>query len=545
VVAIKKKILKIYIMKKIYTCFFILTVLLSSCSSKKKEIKLEKPNVIFISVDDLNDWVGFLGGHSQAITPNLDKLAAEGVLFTNAHCSQAVCTASRNSLLSGIHPTTSGWYAATAAMRTNYDSVMADHMMLPEYFKANGYNTYAAGKVFHDGITDHPTHTDDYWTEYAPAFWKNMEPHIKKAGFGYRGTMFYPFPKDGGQLVQLYGEDTINNYYKSRNRFYSLCGGPLAPEDIPEKGMYDEQIANWAINKLNEKQDKPLFMAVGFIRPHVPYTAPQKYFDMYDINEIELPEVPEDEFNDIPMMGKSIAYGRSPNGDYYEVMRKKEILPELVHAYLACVTFVDEQIGKVLDAVENSPNGKNTIVVLWSDHGQHLSEKRHFRKQALWEESTRVPLIIKLPGDVSAGEKSNQVVSLLDLYPTLVDLCNLPSLPKLEGLSLAPILEDTKTTRTEPVLSTWYFKNHAIRSNNWRYIQYRDGSEELYDEINDPGEHINLANDPQYASIIEEHKKWLPKHNAIPAGKTKWTGDNLDRHIEEWIKKDSIPYWLR
>lgn len=522
----------------------IIFVLFSGCSSSKNEIKLEQPNVLFISVDDLNDWISPLGGHSQAITPNLDALTEKGMLFTNAHCSQAVCTASRNSVLSGIHPSTSGWYASTAAMRTNYDSVMANHMMLPEYFKANGYDTYATGKVFHDGITDHPTHTDDYWTEYSPSFWKNMEPHIKANGFGYRGIMFYPFPKNGGQLVQLYGEDTINNYYKSRNRFYSLCGGPLSDEDIPEKGMYDEQIANWAINKINEKHDKPFFLAAGFIRPHVPYTAPQKYFDLYDKDSIEVPVVPDDEFADIPMMGKSIAFGRCPDGDWYTVSRKEEILPELVHAYLACVSFVDDQIGKLLDAVEKSPNGKNTIVVLWSDHGQHMGEKRHFRKQALWEESTRVPLIIKVPGEINGGEKTNQVVSLLDLYPTLVDLCNLPMLSKLGGKSLVPILEDVETTREEPVLSTWYYKNHAIRSNNWRYIQYRDGSEELYNHLTDPGEHINLASDPKYADIIEAHKKWLPKNNAMPAGKTEYTGDKLDRNIEKWIKTDSIPFWL-
>jgi arylsulfatase A-like enzyme len=532
-------------MKRNLVLLIIPIIFLASHSGKSKKNNQKKPNVIFISIDDLNDWISPLNGHSQAITPNLDKLCQQGLLFTNAHCSQAVCTASRNSLLSGIHPTTSGWYASTEDMRLNYDSVMADHMMLPEYFKANGYNTYATGKVFHNGISDHPDHTDDYWTEYSPSFWSNMEPNIKKAGFGYRGAMFFPFPKDGGQLVQLYGEDTINNYYKNKNRFYSLCGGPLAPEDIPEKGMYDEQIANWAINKLNERQDKPFFMAVGFIRPHVPYTAPQKYFDLYNIDSLEIPAVPDNEFEDIPMMGKSIAYGPSPRGDWFEVTQKKEILPELVQAYLACVTFADDQIGKVLEALENSPYSNNTIVVLFSDHGQHLGEKRHFRKQALWEEATQMPLIIKIPGQASKGKQCTKAVSLLDLYPTLVDLCNLPKDKKLEGNSLVPLIDNPNESWDKPVLSTWYYKNHAIRSNNWRYILYRDGGEELYDEINDPGEHVNLAKDPKYADIIMMHKKYLPKTDALPVGKTKWEGDNLDRQIERWIKNDSIPMWLR
>lgn len=530
-------------MRKI-ALYIVVSIFLTFCTTSKKEIKLDKPNVLFISVDDLNDWVGFLDGHSQAITPNLDKLTKQGVLFTNAHCSQAVCTASRNSLLSGIHPVNSGWYASTKANEITYDSVMADHYMLPEYFKENGYNTYATGKVYHNGISDYKDKKDDYWTDYSPSFWGGMEPHIKEAGFGYRGWMFYPFTKDGGQLVQLYGEENIRDNYMSHNRFYALCGGPLSEEEIPEKGMYDEQIANWAVNKINEKHDDPFFLAVGFIRPHVPFTAPQKYFDMYDKDSILVPEVPDDEFNDIPMMGKSIAYGRSPGGDWYEVNRKEEILPELVHAYLACVTFVDEQIGKVLEAIENSEHADNTIVVLWSDHGQHLGEKRHFRKQALWEESTKVPLIISVPGEINGDTKSNETVSLLDLYPTLVDLCNLPDLPKLGGQSLVPLLEDPSATREEPVLCTWYYKNHAIRSKDWRYIQYRDGTEELYNHTTDPGEHINLAYDPQYADVIAEHKKWLPKYNAIPAGKSEWKGDKLDRRIIEWTKNDSIPYWL-
>ncbi|CAH8284107.1 arylsulfatase A-like enzyme [Mariniflexile fucanivorans] len=524
---------------------FISIFFLTNCSSSKKNKTIEKPNVLFISVDDLNDWEGALLANPQVKTPNMDKLFGQGVLFTNAHCSQAVCTASRNSLLSGMHPTTSGWYSSTQNMRKNYDTVMANHKMLPEHFKNNGYNTYAAGKVFHDGESDYPDKTDNFWTAYAPHFWNGMEKHIKENGFGYRGNMFYPFPKGGGQLVQLYGEDNINENYKDTNRFYSLCGGPLEKEDIPKEGMYDEQIANWAINKLNESQEKPFFLAVGFIRPHVPYTAPKKYFDLYPIEDIIVPEVPENEMEDIPMMGKAIAYGYTPKGGWGDVSAKKEILPELVQSYLACVSFVDDQIGKVIDALEKSPHAKNTIIVLWSDHGQHLGEKRHFRKQALWEEATRVPLFFKVPNNKSNGQKSSQVVSLLDIYPTLTELCNLPKLPKLEGVSLVPLINSPEKKEDRAVLTTWYYKNHAVRSNDWRYIHYRDGGEELYNHKTDPGEHINLANNPDYAEIIEVHKKWLPKYDAIPAGSKTWKGDSLDKLIQEWVEKDSIPLWLK
>ena len=517
-----------------------------SSSTKKKElIKKQRPNVLFISVDDLNDWEGALMGNNQVKTPNMDKLFSEGVLFTNAHASQPVCTASRNSLLSGIDPTVSGWYSSTSNMRKNYDTVMANHKMLPEYFKDSGYNTYAAGKVFHSGESDFPKKTDDYWTAYSPHFWNNMEPNIKANGYGYKGTMFYPFPEGGGQLVQLYGQDTINNYYKENNRFYSLCGGPLEDEDIPKDGMYDEQIAKWAINKIDSIQDKPFFLSVGFIRPHVPYTAPKKYFDLYPIEDIVVPEVPENEFEDIPMMGKSIAYGYTPNGGWADVTAKKEILPELVQSYLACISFVDDQIGKVVEALEKSPYADNTIIVLWSDHGQHLGEKKHFRKQALWEETTRVPLFFKVPNNVSNGQRSGQVVSLLDIYPTITELCDLPRLPKLGGESLIPLIESPASKTDRAVLSTWYYKNHAVRSNDWRYIQYRDGGEELYNHKIDPGEHTNLANNPKYTDVIAAHKKWLPTYDAIPAGSTEWKGDNLDRRIEEWKTNDSIPVWLK
>lgn len=516
-----------------------------NCNSFSKDITNRKPNVLFISVDDLNDWEGALLENSQAITPNMDKLFDEGVLFTNAHCSQPVCTASRNSIISGIHPSSSGWYASTKSMRKNYDSVMKDHMMLPEFFKANGYNTYAVGKVFHSGESDFPDKTDDFWTEYAPHFWNNMEPHIKENGYGYRGMMFYPFPKNGGQLVELYGKDSINEYYRETNRFYSLCGGPLEDEDIPKEGMYDEQIANWAINKLNEKQDKPFFLSVGFIRPHVPYTAPKKYFDLYPIENIKVPEVPDDEFKDIPIMGKAIAYGYTPKGGWSDVSSKKEILPELVQSYLACISFVDDQIGKLTRTLENSPNGKNTIIVLWSDHGQHLGEKRHFRKQALWEEATRVPLYFKVPKNKMNGQRSEQVVSLLDIYPTLTELCNLPQVSQLEGKSLASLIDTPDKKNDRSILTSWYYKNHAVRSNDWRYIHYRDGGEELYNHKTDPGEHINLAGNPEYASVIEAHKKWLPKHDALPAGSTEWKGDKLNERIQEWVTNDSIPLWLR
>ncbi len=516
--------------------FFLLPLILVGCKLSNTPPNIKQPNVLFISIDDLNDWIGGLNGNPQVKTPNMDKLFEEGVLFTNAHCSQAVCTASRNSLLSGLHPVTTGWYSSTSAMRETYNQVMGEHKMLPQFFKDNGYKTLAVGKIFHQGVSDYKDRTADFWDEIAPNY--KVPKDLKDRGDGYGGTKFYPFPKEGSQIVNHYGKDFANGH--------SLCYGALDRDDMPEGKMFDELISEWAVDKLNEDYEKPFFMAVGFVRPHVPYTAPKEFFDLYDLDKIKIPEFPEDEMADIPNMGKSIAFGTIKTGDHYAVTHLSDnYWKEMVYGYLACVSFVDHELGKVLKALEHSKYADNTIVVLWSDHGQHLGEKKHWRKQALWEESTRVPLFFKLPGKQNAGMKSENAVSLLDIYPTLVELCGLPTAPKLEGNSLTPLINNPKKEWDKPVLSTWYYKNHSVRSNNWRYIKYRDGSEELYDHVKDPGEHNNLAADAAYADVIAKLQKSLPVTDALPAGKTEWTGDNLDRRLKSWVKNDSIPLWLR
>ena len=520
------------IMRIVWVVILTVVLLITGCTQKQNKM----PNVLFISIDDLNDWTGALKGHPQVITPNLDRLCEQGLLFTNAHCSQAVCTASRNSLLSGIHPSKSGWYGSTSAMVETYDQVMQDHKMLPQYFKDNGYKTMAVGKVFHKGVSDYEERTGDFWDTVAPTYKVPMD--LKDRGDGYGGTHFYPFPKEGSQIVNHYGKEFRSGH--------SLCYGALDREDMPEGKMFDELISEWAVDQLNKDHEKPFFLAVGFVRPHVPYTAPKEYFDLYNLDEIVIPEVPDDEMTDIPVMGKSIAFGTIKIGDHQAVVNLSDSYwKELVYGYLACVSFVDDQAGKVIEALENSKYADNTIVVLWSDHGQHMGEKKHWRKQALWEESTRVPLFFKIPGQKTRGLTSKRVVSLLDIYPTLVDLCDLPANSKLDGNSLVPLIHNPDLEWEKPVLSSWYYKNHSVRSENWRYIQYRDGSEELYDHLEDPGEHRNLASDPEYAEIIIEHKKWLPESDALPAGTSEWKGDKLDRRIEGWAVADSIPDWLR
>lgn len=517
-----------------------LLVLAVSCTSKPDE-QLQ-PNVLFISIDDLNDWTGSLGGNSQVITPNLDKLAKQGVQFTNAHATMAVCVASRNSLLSGLHPTTTGWYSLVGdhdAMVESYETVMGDKQMLPTLFKNNGYSTYCAGKIFHKGATDFPFLMNDLWDDTLPEYKEKLRPIDFKRGEGYGGYKFYPFPKEGSQLKRFYGDKLKGGH--------SLCGGPLDKEDMPEGKMYDEFIADYAINKIQENHTKPFFLSVGFVRPHVPYTAPRKYFEMYNFDNVKIPNVPAEEMKDIPLIGKSIAfsYGVSNIGDYQAVKGMgDDYLRHLIHSYLACVSFVDDQLGRVLNALESSKYADNTIIILWSDHGQSFGEKMNFRKMSLWEESTKVPLYILSPKSNTNGENCSKPVSLLDIYPTLVDLCNLPKQEHLEGNSLKKLLENPKADWPYAVLSSWRYKNYAVRTQDYRYIQYRDGSEEFYNHKNDAGEHINLASNKAYKSIIEDHKKWIPQNAALPVGKTTWDGDEIDFKIEEWKKNDSIPIWL-
>lgn len=506
----------------------------SSQAAVRKKAEVQKPNVLFISVDDLNDWIGVLGGHSQAITPNFDRLFAQSTYFTNAHCNAPVCGASRNSIMSGLRPSTTGWYTGAGRMPgDSYKKVLKEVPPLPLLFRDNGYLTLAGGKVYHKGVADYAG--DELWDVAKPKY-KWPKKYIAR-GHGYGGRHFYPFPRDGGHIYQHFQEYDVDGQ--------SLCWGALEDSDIPNGIMPDEELADWAVSRLNELFDQPFFMAVGFIRPHVPFTAPKKYFDLYDLDSINVDAIPENEMQDIPLYGKAMALGTLPGGDHAVV---EAIGPnyrkELIRAYLACISFVDDQLGKVLTALEESPNADNTIVVLWSDHGQQLGEKRRYRKQCLWEESTRVPLAIKMPSSNFRGQMCSRPVSLVDVYPTLVELCNLAPVPELDGVSLNPLLEAPNRVWDRPAVTTWHYKNHSIRSEDWRYTIYRDGAEELYDHRVDPFEHNNLANSAEYEAVIEEHRKWIPKNNALPAGKTKWKGDSFETIIKRWDKEGGPPAWL-
>jgi iduronate 2-sulfatase len=429
--------------------------------------------------------------------------------------------------MTGLHPVTTGWYATTdlKTIYKSYKETLQGRLPMPTLFKNNGYTTLAAGKVFHKGVQD-----------FKYPYWDLTRP----ADYGFRETAFSdnkfaPYPKDGGAIHQKYPQKMGGK---------SLCWEALEADNIPPKGMPDEQIADWAVSQLQSDFDKPFFMAVGFLRPHLPYTAPKRFFDLYPLENIQLPEVPEDDFSDIPLYGKAMAYGTLPEGDHAEVLQMSPTYwKEMVRGYLACISFVDEQVGKVIDALDASPYGDNTIIVLWSDHGQHLGEKKHWRKQCLWEEATRVPLFFSYPDMRTSNQLCNRPVSLLDIFPTLSALCNLPE-QELDGVNIKALIDNPQAKRGKPVLTTRYYKNHSIRTEDWRYIQYRDGTEELYDHRTDPGEFTNVAHLKQHNDILDIHRSYLPKTNAFAPGEDSFPEDRYDAMVKQF-KDEGIPKWLQ
>ena len=457
-----------------------------------------KPNVLFIAVDDLNDWVGCLGGHPQAITPNIDALARRGVLFSNAHCQGPICGPSRASLFSGKYVHSTGIYQQPGGKRMNEDHEHFRGHMLPEYFASHGYETMACGKMVHG--------------------------YLHKNAFQSYGGKFDGFGPKPKERFEYFLPDVP---YSGTQTDWGAF--PDADEQMP-----DFKIASWAIKQLRKKHDKPFFMGVGMFRPHVPFYVPQKWFDDFPLDKIQLPPVRDDDLADVPEISRLIhELPKYPNLEFLRKDDNKQFA-KCVQAYLACTKFVDHQVGRVLEALDNSEYRENTLIVLLSDHGYHLGEKDRVSKHSLWEESTRVPLILAGSG-IKNSSVCDRPVGLIDLYPTLVELCDLPKKSSNEGLSLTPLLADPDSIWREGVLTTYAKGNHAVRGQRYRYIRYEDGSEELYDHSVDPNEWNNLAGNAAHAAAIEKLSKLLPSqesdyHPAVrDAGVNAW----FIKHLQE------------
>ncbi len=466
---------------RLFPCFLPVLFLGVAISQIDAASSGTKPNVLWISVDDLNDWIGCLGGHPQAQTPNLDRLAASGVLFTNAHCPVPACNPSRTAVMTGISPHTSGLYQNGQKMR----EVLPDAELIPAYFRRHGYRATGSGKILHYFIDARS------WDEYYPA--KETEN---------------PFPP-----CMPWGKRP-----KSLPR-----GGPWQYVDTDwhafdvtdEEFGGDYKTAEYVGNHLSRKQDKPFFLACGIYRPHEPWFNPKPYFDLFPLEDIQLPPgYKEDDLDDLPTAGKNLGPNR-----YFAHIRKHGQWKRAIQGYLASIAFADRNLGRVLDALEAGPNKDNTIVVLWSDHGWHLGEKQHWQKFTGWRVCTRVPLMIRvpkgapgLPQGTTPGSVCHQPVDLLSLYTTLTELCGLPPKEEVEGPSLRPLLADPEADWPHPAITHVNQPGSVSLSlRDWRFIRYAGGGEELYHIAEDPHEWTNLAESPDHTEILTRFRDLVPK----------------------------------
>jgi arylsulfatase A-like enzyme len=442
-----------------------------------------KPNVLFIAVDDLNHWVRHLGRNPQVITPNMDRLAARGVTFTNAYAAAPICNPSRAALLSGLRPSTTGVYDN----QIDWRPAIPRQQTLITHFRTHGYTTAGAGKIYHGAFA-----RTDEWDDYGVE----------------RGGSCTPLNTDPG-VGQI--------------RF--------TPVSCGDEGVSDYSIADYGIAQLQREHAKPFLLTIGFHKPHMPWNVPKKYFDMYPLASIELPPYREDDLNDIPPAGVRMA--RAPGTNSPDVPSDHELIvksgrwKEAVQGYLAAITYVDGQIGRVLDALDRSRYRDNTIVVLFGDHGWSLGEKHHWRKFALWEEPTRAPLIWVVPGVTKPGTTSNRTVDFMSIYPTLAELSALPIPPHVEGASIRKLLADPAASWDRPALTSHGYRNHAVRTADWRYIRYADGAEELYDERNDPYEWRNLAGDKTHDALKAQLASAFPTVNKPDPRRTGSSGGEV------------------
>jgi len=414
------------------------------------------PNVLVIMIDDLNGWVGCLDGHPQVRTPHIDALAERGVLFTNAHVQATFCGPSRVSMLSGRYPQTTGCYDFE---RYSELASLREHPPLPMQFRRHGYRTFGGGKVFHHGMGS------GWVAESWDTDWKtpsNPRP---------RERMNWPVP--------------IWDW------------GPFLDDD---EAMGDYQLARVTRETLQQTHEQPLMMIAGIRRPHVPLHVPKKWFDLYPLEEIVLPEVLENDLDDVPHPEIALEGHAAP---VHAEIVEKDLWHSLVQAYLASISFVDHCVGEMLAGLDAGPNRDNTIVVLVSDHGFHLGEKQHWAKRTLWEETTRIPMIIMGPG-LPAGSKVSKPVGAIDLYPTLCDLAGVAPPSGLEGHSLKALLKDAHAKWSHPAVTTFEPGDLAIRTERWRYIIYPDQTKELYDHQRDPREWHNLAGKSEYEAVEKE-----------------------------------------
>ena len=425
-------------------------------------VAVDQPNVLFIAVDDLNHWVTHLGRNPQAQTPNIDRLARMGVSCKHAYCAVPACEPSRAALMGGRRPWTTGCYRNG----DGWKSYQKPGEGLSAQFLKAGYHVAGAGKIYHS-----MTYHESEWNEY-----------MSNKGLSLNGP----------QVKKMDGFHAPMNH------------------DLKDDDLLDWHTVDYCIKQMQQERDRPFFIACGLYKPHLPFAVPRKYYGMFPLDSIQLPPYREDDLEDLPPAGVKMA---KPAGDHAKFLKSGR-WKAAIQSYLATCAYTDMNIGRLLDALQASPHKDNTIVVLWGDHGWSFGEKHHWRKFALWEEPTRMPLIWIAPGVTQPGGVSVRTVDLMSVYPTLCELAGIPVPDHVEGESIVPLLKDPHAPWESPAITTHGHKNHTVRTEAWRYIRYANGDEELYDESSDPFEWTNLAGKPEFAAVKAELAGWLPEHNA-------------------------------
>lgn len=471
-----------------------------------------RPNVLFFALDDLCDWVGPLG-YDQAVTPNMDRLAARGVTFTNAHTAGIFCAPSRSAIFTGQYAHRTGCYATQV-----YFHHRPELCPLQKAFQESGYATYGAGKLFH-----HPAGYVDLrgWDEF----------YVRSQDQRQTGWPLNSWAPEDPIVPQPYPNSRFNHDREPANKFFLEWGKVL---DQDEEEMADTIRTNWACDLLSREHDKPFFVGVGLYTPHFPNYCPEKYFALYDRDRIEPPLYLQDDLDDLPPKVRKAKTGRSA---IHKRLVRLGAVKDAIHGYLACVSYADAMLGRLLDAIEEGPNRDNTIIVLWSDHGYHHGEKYDWGKHTLWQRTSRVPFIWAGPG-IATGQKIDSTVSLIDMYPTFIDLCGLDPDGELDGVSAADVLREPGSAVDRDVLLPGMRPNEfAIINRDWRYIRYEDGGEELYDLRSDIDEWHNLATDPEHAERKDQLASKGPTEFAAPGPARNEMKLRLDQEEFSWVPR--------
>ena len=507
-------------MNKFLALLILALIMIPGCTTDENIIG--KPNILFISIDDLNDWTGYLGGHPQSETPNLDSFAEKAIYFTNSYCSNPACNPSRTAIMTGYAPHTSGVYSNYQDWR----EVIPERKTIGQYFRENGYYSAGAGKIFHYHMIDSAC-----WDEYWPSQLKNMPDEY--------------LPNKPKRKPEVNGLDETTSGTINMPAFENMyMMFDWASLNIADSVMGDYKSVKWVSEKLQEEHSKPFFLACGIYRPHLPWYVPKEYFDMFPLKDIQLPKIIENDLDDLGERIKDIA---SRAGNYHMHVTEAGLWKDAIQGYLASIAYADAMFGLLIDALDRSPYADNTIVVVWSDHGWQLGEKEHWRKFALWENVLRTNLIIRVPDGLSGFESGfhsgscNRIVSLQDIYPTLIDLCGLPPRDDIDGNSLVPLLKDPGSEWDKPAISSYDYSEFSVRTEKWRYTIYIDGSEELYDHENDSEEWHNLAGFMEYDDILVEMRKHLPGN---PAPLVKTSQQLQPHHTPPFATKEEYQFWL-